>query len=143
MNADQLAAILERSQGRPYTITVYCNEPSHDGKRRDRGEFVLDIEQRPPRWFFSPFRDNKRLRGAAAVTVRLVGDRYVRRDESPLVFDQPGAEPRTNYEFECDVCGLKLEWHADIVHPALDTLAANGFQEASIKLLAAIIERSS
>jgi hypothetical protein len=129
-------------------VTIYCCEPSHDGKRYIICRFVLDNAAGAPpaawcigdSWNEPGQPSSGKLRGARAVHQILVGDRYVTTDEQArdktLIYSEP---IRGRYQFRCDICGLSLVRHAEPVRAALDKLAAAGVSEISLAQLAAIV----
>lgn len=128
-------------------IEVYCDEPSHNGKRQLVYRFMLDEEDGRRVWIrgesrVQPGIVGRKIPGFNSAAGILVGDRYVTRAERDADKTLIQRELiRRRYELECGFCGFKRVFRRETIESVLDALGAAGVSSISLKALAATVDR--
>lgn len=111
------------------TIEIYCDDPSHEGRRR-----VVEVLARNEHGWH-PAEWGKSGRKGAKSTLQFIKNPDL-EDLEGKPLDGPD---RSRYKFRCGLCGRSVTVRFERGKVVFDTLARNGCQRISLAGLAAIL----
>jgi hypothetical protein len=109
------------------TKDVYCQEPSHDGKRWDIATFGKFRDAGGAWVILPPHMCEKRLRSPHDLVAVIDRDTGRRVQAHWGIWPPPG-NVYLSYNLKCTECGLAVPAHGDHLQPIFDTLRRDGIE---------------
>jgi hypothetical protein len=118
-------------------ITVFCDAPSHEGRRFKWVYARLNDPSAGRVWVDRTHVPKASLANQRPSFVVLQGNQPLSDDKALALTG--GEESRHRYQFKCKWCDMSRAWRGENVDPIFDRLADAGVSEISLTRLAAIV----